>query len=118
MDSHKIDGNKGPVNCIANIGARMFWRNAYRTWLVQLAQMSDNEAARKIKSIVEKFNAENPNLTAAYRHGPVKTEERCRHKERLLGHVPKADTFDSRTTASHIFDIIRGTITVTCLNSC
>lgn len=113
-----ICGKKRLVSCIANIGARMFWRNAYRTWLVQLAQMSDNEAARKIKSIVEKFNAENPNLTVAYRHGPVKTEERCRHKERLLGHVPKADTFDSRTTASHIFDIIRGTITVTCLNSC
>jgi hypothetical protein len=33
--------------------ARMFWRNAYRTWLLQLAQMSDHEAARKIRVIVE-----------------------------------------------------------------
>lgn len=91
---------------------RMFWRNAYRTWLLQLAQMSDHEAARKIRVIVDKFNAENPSLPATYRHGPVKTEERTKHKEHALGLTPTADTFDTRTSTSQIFDLIRGTISV------
>eukprot|EP00438_Fugacium_kawagutii_P030373 Skav226470 [mRNA] locus=scaffold4441:825:4086:- [translate_table: standard] len=61
----------------------------------------------------EKFNAENPSLSATYRHGPVKTEERTKRKERSLGFSPSAESFDSRTTASHVLDILRGTICAT-----
>jgi len=93
---------------------RPFWRNAYRTWLLQCAQLLDHECNRKMRSIVEKFNTEHQTegLTASYRHGPVKTEERTRHKERALGLKPSADTFEGRTTTSQVLDMVRGTISV------
>lgn len=93
---------------------RPFWRNAYRTWLLQCAQLLDHECSRKMRSIVERFNTEHQTegLTASYRHGPVKTEERTRRKERALGLKPSADTFEGRTTASQVLDIVRGTISV------
>ncbi|CAE7939844.1 unnamed protein product, partial [Symbiodinium necroappetens] len=70
--------------------------------------------SRKMRSIVERFNTEHQTegLTASYRHGPVKTEERTRRKERALGLKPSADTFEGRTTASQVLDIVRGTISV------
>ncbi|CAE7776694.1 secG [Symbiodinium sp. CCMP2592] len=89
---------------------RPFWRNAYRTWLLQCAQLLDHECNRKMRGIVEKFNTEHQTEARnGYRHGPVKTEERTRHKERALGLKPSADTFEGRTTASQVLDMVRGT---------
>mmetsp|Transcript_25862 Transcript_25862/g.58616 ORF Transcript_25862/g.58616 Transcript_25862/m.58616 type:complete len:219 (+) Transcript_25862:932-1588(+) len=85
-------------------------------FLLQCAEMADHECMRKIRAIVDKFNAENEaeGLTASYRHGPVKTEDRTRHKEKALGLTPTADNFDGRTAAAKVLDIVRGTISVNC----
>eukprot|EP00439_Symbiodinium_sp_Y106_P044240 s2306_g5.t1 len=109
---------------------RPFWRNAYRTWLLQCAQLLDHECNRKMRSIVEKFNTEHqtearPKWNRSYRHGPVKTEERTRHKDsqtaRARGEEPKgaerrSDALFSasagRTTTSQVLDMVRGTISV------
>ncbi|CAK9082811.1 unnamed protein product [Durusdinium trenchii] len=91
---------------------KMFWRNVYRLWLLRCAQMADHDIARRMRTFVEKFNKENPELAASYQHGPVKTEERTRHKEKTLGFVPSAESFDGRSSASRILDVVRGSITV------
>ena len=51
-------------------------------------------------------------MVASYKHGPVKTEERTRHKEHLMGSTPSAESFDARSGASQIMDVVRGTISV------
>lgn len=57
--------------------------------------------------MVEKFNQEN-GMKAVYRHGPLKSLERLRHKERDLGLVCSAESFERRTQSSKIFDYVRG----------
>ncbi|CAJ1330344.1 unnamed protein product [Effrenium voratum] len=94
---------------------KMFWRNVYRTWLLQCASMADHECSRKVRSIVDKFNAEHEGeLIASYHPGPVKTADRTKYKEQMLGLKPSAETFDGRGAAANIIDVVRGTIAVNC----
>ena len=68
--------------------------------------MVDHDFARRLKATVEKFNQET-GMKATYRHGPLKSLERLRQKERDLGLVCSAETFERRTQSSQIFDYVR-----------
>lgn len=37
-----------------------------RLWLLRCAQMADHDIARRMRTFVEKFNKENPELAASY----------------------------------------------------
>jgi hypothetical protein len=90
-----------------------FWKNVYKLWLCHYAKLADSEFQRKVKSIVGKYNdqQQDQSMEASYRAGPVKTFTRMAAKERSLGE-PKASTYEGRTVAAKILDVVRCSIAV------
>uniref|UniRef100_A0A7S4QR61 EF-hand domain-containing protein n=1 Tax=Alexandrium monilatum TaxID=311494 RepID=A0A7S4QR61_9DINO len=95
-----------------------FWRNVYRLWLSEYAKAADLDFHRQVTKIVDRFSElyhHDSEMSAAYRAGPVKTYKRMKVKEGQFGSSSHA-SYEGRTLASKIFDVIRGTIVVSCLN--
>jgi len=92
---------------------RSFWRNVYRLWLSEYAQVADVEFQKAVRQIVEQFNRKynGEGLTATYRGAPVKTYERMKAKERQFGE-PSHETYMGRVVASRILDVVRASISV------
>eukprot|EP00418_Pyrodinium_bahamense_P066468 CAMPEP_0179082604 /NCGR_PEP_ID=MMETSP0796-20121207/37254_1 /TAXON_ID=73915 /ORGANISM="Pyrodinium bahamense, Strain pbaha01" /LENGTH=849 /DNA_ID=CAMNT_0020779997 /DNA_START=36 /DNA_END=2585 /DNA_ORIENTATION=+ len=94
---------------------KSFWRNVYRLWLSEYAKAADLEFHRAIRTIVDRFNTLNGpvGMTATYRQGPVKSYEQIKVKEFEFGEC-SAETYEGRTLASKILDVVRGSIVVNC----
>mmetsp|Transcript_109777 Transcript_109777/g.321403 ORF Transcript_109777/g.321403 Transcript_109777/m.321403 type:complete len:876 (+) Transcript_109777:102-2729(+) len=91
-----------------------FWRNVYRLWLSEYAKVADLEFHKVMKGIVERFNTmydHEKEMRCEYQHGPVKTYERIKAKEREFGVSTHTD-YQGRVLASNVLDLIRGSITV------
>lgn len=91
----------------------LFWKNVYKLWLCNYAKLADSEFQKKMKSIVAKYNEQqqDQSMEASYRAGPVKTFTQMAAKERSLGE-PTASTYEGRTVAAKILDVVRCSITV------
>lgn len=91
---------------------RGFWRNAYRLWLSQYAQIADVEFQKKVRSIVDKFNERyGESNGATLRSAPAKTYERIARQEKAHGQATHL-TYEGRTLASKVVDIVRSSISV------
>jgi len=91
-----------------------FWKNCYKLWLAHFAQMIDADFHKKVQSVVERFNevcAESGFTEASYKRGKPKTYESMRRKEAVFGE-PSHETYEGRTVASKLLDVVRGSIVV------
>jgi len=90
-----------------------FWLNAYKLWLSEYAKAADSEFQSTVKRIVDRFNEMYAceGLEARYHSARAKTYQRLKAKEREFG-IPDAKTYNGRTVASRILDVVRGSITV------
>mmetsp|Transcript_102786 Transcript_102786/g.257850 ORF Transcript_102786/g.257850 Transcript_102786/m.257850 type:complete len:871 (+) Transcript_102786:78-2690(+) len=95
---------------------KAFWRNIYRLWLVAYAKMANAEFQKRVSGLVEKFNNANVDdegLSARFRGAEPKSYEQIKVKEAKSG-TSAHDTYQSRTVASKVMDIVRCSITVSC----
>lgn len=93
---------------------RAFWQNIYRFWLSLYAKMADMDFQRKVRGIVDAFNEVHGESlgVATFRAAPVKTYERIKAKEASLGQAASYETYEGRTRAARVLDVIRSSITV------
>jgi hypothetical protein len=97
------------------LNGKGFWRNVYRLWLHAYASVANSEYHRKLQGLVNKYNEEHPEeeMQVTYKQVPVKTYERIKEKERQYGESTH-ETYQGRTLAANVLDIIRGSILVKC----
>lgn len=92
---------------------RSFWKNVYRLWLAAYAKIVNEGFHRKVRLIIDKFNEahEKDGLSATYRQAAIKSYERIKQKEHQIG-KPSEKTYEGRTVAAQILDIVRGSCIV------
>jgi len=100
------------LNPDMDTGAK-FWKNIYRFWLCRYAEALAMEFHAKIKSVVESFNGTHEKMgrKATYTIAKVKSYERIKEKEKLYG-TSSHETYEGRTVAGKVLDVVRGSITV------
>jgi len=89
----------------------LFWQNIYKLWLTNYAKVGDADFHKKMAGIVERFNEVHHGVAVRYRKGPVKSFDTMKAREDKLGQVT-SETYEGRTVASKMLDIIRGSFTV------
>mmetsp|Transcript_78758 Transcript_78758/g.138992 ORF Transcript_78758/g.138992 Transcript_78758/m.138992 type:complete len:902 (-) Transcript_78758:106-2811(-) len=93
---------------------KRFWKNVYRTWLIHYARMMDFEFQQRVRAVVAKFNQQHEaeGFQVSYRAARPKSYDAIKRKEWKLGLKSTAETYEGRTTAASVLDLIRGTVSV------